>query len=91
MNRNNISGLAKTYNAETDFSGNKPHGSGLHYIQAIQKAIDENIPLYKNKDILEKISGTRFLEEIPDDLIGASREILAYLNSMDAKERKDSH
>lgn len=92
MDRKDIKGLAaKKYNVETDNSKLQPHGSGIFFKQMIREALEKKLPLYKNKDILNKLSGMKLAEEVPPEIICAAINILAYIDSMDAIERMDSH
>ena len=57
----------------------------MHFKYLIQDAIDKNVPLYKNREILKKLSGKNYIEDIPDGVIRATKEILAYIKGTDAE------
>ena len=58
-------------------------GSGKLAEQILMKAIQSNVPIYKNPDLLNELTHLNFLEEIPEYLYGAVAEILAFIYKMD--------
>ena len=49
----------------------------------IKKAMDKNIPIHEDKELLEKISLLEVNKNYPDKYYPAIAEIIAYINNID--------
>ncbi len=65
-------------------------GQGVVAKSILDKAIDEDITIYEDKKLVEKLIQLDIDEEIPEELYEAVAEIIFYVYSLDSK-RKDKY
>jgi flagellar biosynthesis protein len=83
--------VASTYNPEVDYSPKKvAKSSGKFSESLILTAIENEVPIYLDKDLMKKIARLDLLEEIPTELYGAVADILTFIYALDAKEAKEN-
>lgn len=63
-------------------------GEGIIATNIIEKAIDENITLYQDKELVDKLIELDIDHEIPEELYEAVAEIIFYVYSLDSEKRK---
>jgi flagellar biosynthesis protein len=65
-------------------------GQGIVAKNILNKAINEDITIYEDRDLVDKLIQLDIDEEIPEELYEAVAEIIFYVYSLDLK-RKDKH
>ena len=65
-------------------------GNGKFAEQLLIKAIQSNVPIYKNPELLYELSCLNILEEIPDYLYGVVAEVLAFIYKMEQITGKEA-
>lgn len=63
-------------------------GQGLVAENILEKAMSENITIYEDKDLVDKLIQLDIDDQIPEELYEAVAEIIFYVYSLDLK-RKD--
>ncbi len=63
-------------------------GQGVVAKNILQKAIDENITIYEDKDLVDKLIGLDIDEQIPEELYEVVAEIIFYVYSLDSKKER---
>ncbi len=83
--------VALTYQVLKDYKPvSTAQGSGLAAEKIIREALESNVPVYKNPDLLKQLTKFDILNDIPEELYPAAEEILDFIFSMDALLGKDS-
>lgn len=65
-------------------------GEGVVAEKIIEKALEEDITMYKDPNLVESLIGLDINEEIPEELYEAVAEIIFYIYRLDSKKRSDS-
>lgn len=63
-------------------------GQGITAEKIIEKALEEEIVVYKDEKLVENLIGLELNEEIPEDLYEAVAEIIFYIYKLDAEKGK---
>lgn len=63
-------------------------GQGVIASNIIEKGIDEEIAVYEDKELVDKLIQLDVDEEIPEELYETVAEIIFYVYSLDAEKRK---
>lgn len=63
-------------------------GQGLVARNILDKAMDENITIYEDKNLVDKLIQLDIDEEIPEELYEAVAEIIFYVYSLDSKRER---
>lgn len=64
-------------------------GSGYTADKIIEKGLEENITIYKDKKLVENLIGLEINEEIPEELYEAVAEIIFYIYRLDLQRGKE--
>ncbi len=64
-------------------------GEGVIANKIIEKALEEDIIIYKDEKLVENLIGLEINEEIPEELYEAVAEIILYIYNLDAQRGKD--
>lgn len=60
-------------------------GEGLIANKIVQKAMNEDIVVYKDENLVESLMGLEINQEIPEELYEAVAEIILYIYNLDIK------
>lgn len=63
-------------------------GQGIVAKNILDKAINEDITIYEDKDLVDKLIQLDIDEEIPEELYEAVSEIIFYIYSLDLKKER---
>ncbi len=63
-------------------------GEGIIATNIIEKGIDEDIAVYQDKELVDKLIELDIDDEIPEELYEAVAEIIFYVYSLDSEKRK---
>lgn len=81
-----IKAIALKYNAENSSTKQiVAKASGELAQKFLLEAIDNNIEIYKNEDLLNQLSNMKFLDSVPEELYSAAADIMEYIYTMDGK------
>lgn len=63
-------------------------GEGIIATNIIEKGIDEEVAIYQDKELVDKLIELDIDNEIPEELYEAVAEIIFYIYSLDTEKRK---
>lgn len=83
--------VALTYSGDDDSAPVvTAKGKGLLADQIIQKAKENNVPIYEDKALVELLGKLDLNETIPEELYKAVAEVFAFIYRLDQKEQKNN-
>lgn len=83
-----IKAIALKYNADKSASKQiVAKASGELAQKILMEAIDNNVEIYKDENLLNQLSNMKFLDSVPEELYSAAADIMEYIYSMDEKAK----
>jgi flagellar biosynthesis protein len=58
-------------------------GSGSFAEKMIIEAVEKGIPIYKDEDLLNKLTNLDFLKDVPEDLYNVAADVMEFVYKMD--------
>ncbi len=81
-----IKAIALKYNADNSASKQiVAKASGELAQKILLEAIENNIEIYKDENLMNQLSNMKFLDTVPEELYSAAADIMEYIYTMDDK------
>lgn len=88
MNKRLEKAVALKYSSEDTSPKVIAKGEGIVATNIIEKGIDEEIAIYQDKELVDKLIELDIDKEIPEELYEAVAEIIFYVYNLDSEKRK---
>ncbi len=82
--------VALSYNSNDTAPRIIAKGQGIVAKNLVEKAIEEDITIYKDEILIDSLMGLEINELIPENLYEAVAEILFYIYNLDSKRGKEN-